>query len=381
MGNSFTLALSTLIGTTVGAGIFGLPYVISRSGIIPGLFYFFFLGGAVMLLHLLLGEVCLRTTEKHRLIGYSEMYLGGLGKFFIILSTFLGTIGALLVYVILGGNFLAIALSPFFSISDATASFLFWIVLSFFVLQKIQLIAKAEFCMNIVLLLLGVLIFAVAFPHIKSANFLAMDARNIFLPYGVVLFSLVGWSAIPEIADLLKRSKEKRTLDNLIIWAFGIVIALYVAFSLTVVGVSGQATSRNALDGLIPFVGQSIGVLGSLFGLAAIASSFLILGNYLKNSLRYDFHIPYLFSGPIAIAVPFLIFLLWIRDVITVMGLVGTVVGVLEGAVIILLYQKAKKKGARTPEYNLHVPQPLLFLLMAILIVGALAEIFTSVMV
>ena len=33
-------ALSILLGTVIGAGIFGIPYVIEKSGIIPGFFYF-----------------------------------------------------------------------------------------------------------------------------------------------------------------------------------------------------------------------------------------------------------------------------------------------------------------------------------------------------
>jgi len=43
MKRDFLLALSTLIGLTIGAGIFGIPYSILKSGIIPGLFYFFIL--------------------------------------------------------------------------------------------------------------------------------------------------------------------------------------------------------------------------------------------------------------------------------------------------------------------------------------------------
>ncbi|MCH8987064.1 amino acid permease [Patescibacteria group bacterium] len=376
MNNSFVLALSTLVGTIVGAGIFGLPYVISKSGVLPAVFYFLLIGGAVMVLHLLLGEICLRTNEKHRLIGYSQMYLGGVGKMIVVVSTFFGLIGALLVYIILGGRFLAIALTPFFSLSDTTASFLFWIVLSFFVLQGIQLIARAEFFMNLLLLLFGAVIFTFALPHVQSTNFTFIDRNNIFLPYGVILFSLFGWAAIPEIADLFKSKKDKRNLDNVIVWTFAIVIAFYLAFSFIIVGVSGQNTSPNTLDGLVPFLGQNIVIVGSLFGLVALASSFLILGNYLKNSLRYDFKLPYLVSAGIAVFIPFVVYFAGIRDVISVMGILGAVLGAVEGVIIILIFKRAKKKGKRTPEYSLRFPKILLVSVMIILVLGAAAEIF-----
>jgi len=376
MNNSFVLALSTLIGTIVGAGIFGLPYVISKSGVLPAIFYFLFIGGAVMVLHLLFGEVCLRTNLKHRLIGYSEMYLGRAGKMVVVVSTLLGFIGALLVYIILGGKFLAIALAPFFSLSDTNASFLFWIVLSFFILQGIQLIAKAEFFMNLLLLLFGIIMFVFAFPHVRSINFTLIESSNIFLPYGVILFSLLGWAAIPEIADLFKSKKDKRSLDNVIIWTFVIVIAFYLAFSFIVVGVSGQNTSPDTLDGLVPFLGQNIVIVGALFGLVALASSFLILGNYLKNSLRYDFKLPYTVSAGIAVFVPFLVYFVGIRDVISVMGILGAVLGAIEGIVIILIFKKAKTKGKRTPEYNVRLPKILLLFVALILVLGAAAEVF-----
>ena len=375
MNNNFILALSTLIGTIVGAGIFGLPYVISKSGVLPAVFYFLLIGGAVMVLHLLFGEVCLRTSGKHRLIGYSEMYLGKVGKRLVVVSTFFGFLGVLLVYIILGGRFLAIALAPFFSLSDTTASFLFWIVLSFFVLQGIQLIARAEFFMNLLLLLFGILIFAFAFPHVQSANFTLIERSNIFLPYGVILFSLLGWSAIPEIADLFKSKKDKKNLDNVIVWTFAIVIVFYLVFSFIVVGVSGQNTSPNALDGLVPFLGQNIVIVGSLFGLVALASSFLILGNYLKNSLRYDLKLPYIVSASIAVFIPFLIYFVGIRDVISVMGILGAALGAVEGVIIILIFKKAKNKGNRTPEYSLRFPKVLLVSVAIILALGVAAEI------
>ena len=195
------------------------------------------------------------------------------------------------------------------------------------------------------------------------------------MPYGVILFSLLGWSAIPEIADLFKSKKNKKNLDNVIVWTFAIVIVFYLVFSFIVVGVSGQNTSSNALDGLVPFLGQNIVIVGSLFGLVALASSFLILGNYLKNSLRYDLKLPYIVSASIAVFIPFLIYFVGIRDVISVMGILGAALGAVEGVIIILIFQKAKHKGKRTPEYSLRFPKVLLVSVAIILALGVVAEI------
>jgi len=376
MNSGFLLALATLVGTIIGGGIFGLPYVVSKSGLVPGVFYLVVLGGLVMLLHLFFGEIVLRTSEKHRLIGYAEMYLGTWAKKLVTISTIVGIVGALLAYIILAGDFLEVAVGSMFpAVSNTVFSLVFWGALSVFILKGIQAISRMELFMNIALFTVIFAIFLFAFPHVETENFVAVDFSHLFLPYGVVLFAFAGWAAIPEIAELFKRKQDKRKLDNLIVWASGICGALYLLFVLFVVGVSGANTSKDALTGLIPFLGEKVVILGALFGLIAIAASFLVLGNYLKNSLRYDYKVPYLLSAAIAIATPMILFLLGLREFIVVLGMVGAVIGVVEGSVITLVWQKAKQKGDREPEYRVKFPRVLVSFIVALLVAGAVAGI------
>ena len=375
LDNPFLLALSTLVGTIIGAGIFGLPYVVAKSGIIPGVFYFVLLGGVVMILHLMFGEIALRTTEKHRLIGYASLYLGNWAKKLVTVSTVVGIVGALLAYIIIGGDFLYIVLGSFIPLSNFAFAIVLWFVLSLFILRGIQTIAKIELLMDIILFVVVGVIFVFALPHFQLQNFMLFDSLHVFLPYGVVLFSFLGLSAIPEIAELFKHTSEKRSLDNLIVWSSVICGGLFFAFTLFVVGVSGAATSQDALSGLIPFLGEQVVLLGAVVGLVAIAGSFLVLGNYLKNSLRYDYKVPYGISVAVAIFSPILLFLLGLREFIFVIGVVGALVAGLEGSVIALIYRTIKEKGDREPEYSLRIPQPILFGVVALLVVGAFLEL------
>ena len=172
-----------------------------------------------------------------------------------------------------------------------------------------------------------------------------------------------------------KNKKEKKKLDNLIVWSTIICGLLYFVFSLIVVGVSGASTSQDALTGLVPLLGSGIVILGALFGLVAITASFLVLGNYLKNSLRHDYNVPYVLSAAFAIGVPMILFLLGMREFIVVLGVVGAISAV-EGSVIALVWRKAKQKGDREPEYTVKFPRPLVFLVIVLLVIGAVAEIF-----
>jgi len=60
MKRSVLEASATLIGTTIGAGILGIPYVIAQSGFLIGLFYILFLGLVMLTLNLYIGEVVLQ---------------------------------------------------------------------------------------------------------------------------------------------------------------------------------------------------------------------------------------------------------------------------------------------------------------------------------
>jgi len=373
---NFLFAISVLMGTMVGAGIFGIPYVIVGSGVIPGFFYLLILGGAVLLLHLFFGEIVLRTKEKHHLPGFAQKYLGEKGKILVTVSTILGTTGALLAYTIIGGDFLKILFSPFLNLSNFYFSLIFWAILSYFIFRGIKLIAPTELLMNIAFFSIIFLIISFLLPKINIQNFSLINIENIFLPYGVILFSLIGWPAIPVIGEILKSSEERKNFKKVIISAVLIVVVLYSIFAFTVIGVSGKDTTTKALQGLLPFLGQKVIILGALFGILVIATSFLILGNYLKNTLFYDYKIPRWISASFACGIPLILFLIGLRSFIGIIGFVGTLIGSVEGIVIILIFKNIKKLGDRKPEYSLKVPSFLLYFVTAIFILGAISQIY-----
>lgn len=376
--NSFTLALSTLVGTIVGAGIFGIPFAMLKSGIIPGLFYLFLLGGIICLLHLFFGEVCLRTSGKHRLVGYAQIYLGKQGKVFATLTLLFVLVGTLLAYLILVGEFSEIVFGSFLPFSSTIFTFVFSSCAFFLVLAGRQLITKIEFFTNILFVGALAALIMLAMPHVKNFEAPLFDASNIsnlFLPFGVLLFAFAGFEAIPEVMSFLRDRNAHTKLDNVIIWSSVIVGLFFLLFSLIVIGVSGLGTSPDAFSGLVPFLGQNIIAFGALIGILIIADSFLVIGNYLKNSLRHDFRFPMIPAAVLTIGTPLLLFLLGFREFIWVVGIVGGMIGALEGILVMLIFQRAKTKGDRIPEYSISLPAPILLFLALVLIGGAAATL------
>ena len=61
------LAMGTIIGTAIGAGTFGLPYIASKAGFVPVVVMLLVLGIFTIYSNLMYGEVTLRTRKKCRL--------------------------------------------------------------------------------------------------------------------------------------------------------------------------------------------------------------------------------------------------------------------------------------------------------------------------
>lgn len=367
-------ALFILIGTIVGAGIFGFPYVVSKSGILPALFYFVVLGGMMILLHLFFGEIFLRTGEECRLVGLARKYLG---KWYGRLTTFsviFGTTGALLAYIILAGKFISIMLSFKVDVDPVYCSLFFALALVPFIFKGTKLVARAEVLTNAVFFLIIFVIFIIGIPKINLHNFSLISLPDILLPYGVVMFSLVGFSAIPEAEAILKGPDEKKNLKKIILLTFGFIIAFYMLFTFVILGISGKETSVDVFGGLIPFLGPEIIFFGALAATITVADSFLVVALYLRNSLIHDQKFPKILANSFVGFLPLILFLLGFRSFIGVIGTLGTIIGVIEGIIIILLFKKAKELGDHQPEYTIKVPKFLLSVFMLILILGAVLQ-------
>jgi len=109
MGKNLPLveAISILVGTIIGAGILGIPYVVAQAGFLTGMVVLVVLSVAVILINLLLGEIVLSTQGNHQLTGYAEKYFGKIGKYLMFGSVVFGFYGALLAYIIGEGEALA----------------------------------------------------------------------------------------------------------------------------------------------------------------------------------------------------------------------------------------------------------------------------------
>lgn len=369
-------AVATVAGFIIGAGIFGVAFSWSQAGYFVGVAELAVIALIILTAHLMFGEVLLRSEGHHRLPGLAALYLGeGAGKLAVITNVF-GAFGALLAYTIIGGTFMWELAGTIFPIGLFAYQILFFAFMSVLVAAGLRLAAKVELILTILLILIILFIVGWAMPHLSLDNlFIKGNFYNTLLPFGVLIFSLGGWAAIPEAKEIL--DKNLRRLKSVIIWGSLMAAAITAIFGTVVLGVSGSNTTESSIEGMRPILGLGIVTAGAIFGVLAIATSFIVLGMYVKETLQYDFKLPKESSLVLTIGVPLALFLFGFRSFINVISLTGGLFGVLDVILIMLIYRVARLKGKRKPEYALRIPGFVLWFMIAAFALGAVYEIIS----
>lgn len=373
-GKALFWAIATLIGTIIGAGVFSIPYVFAQAGFLVGTINLIVLGAAVLILYFYTGEVVLRTSGNHQLTGYAKRYLGKTGKSLMTFTMMFAIYGALVAYIMGVG----MALAAIFGFS-ATLPFSigFFILAALAIYTGLKAVKESELWLNAILLIVIIAICLIIIPRINLANLAPFDFTQIFLPYGVIFFALAGSVAIPEMKEVL--TKNRKQLKKAILIGALIPLAIYFIFALIVVGVTGTATTEIATIGLGQTFGKTMILLGNLFAVFAMATSFLTLGLALKEMYWYDYKMNKNAAWLLTCVPPLLIFLFLARSFIQVIGITGGIAMSLEGILLVLIFNRAKKLGNRKPEYTIRKSTVLNIVLITLFILGMIYTILNSI--
>lgn len=374
---SFIFATSVLVSTIVGVGMFGLPYAGAQSGFLIGAIFLIILAIIMTLLHLFYGEIVSRTKEKHRLVGYAGYYLGRWGKGMVTISVIVGFYGSLLVYIIVGGDFLGSIFSSLINVPSFIFNLIFFIIGITAVYFGLRFIAELDFFMGIFLILIVFLFLYFGANRIDINNFKIINWKNIFIPYGVILYSLAGMAAVPEIRDILK---NRGSLYKKVIILGSIIPAiLYFVFMITVVGITGLNTSPETISGLAGILGEKIILLGAIFGFLATITSFFILGLSLRETFCFDFKINKTTSWFLVCIVPLILYIAGIRSFIPIIVVLGALMGAIEGSAIVLIYDRAKVRGDKVPDYELKVSKTGRYFMVLVFVLGLIFTLISII--
>ncbi|MDO8504162.1 MAG: amino acid permease, partial [bacterium] len=296
-----------------------------------------------LLIHYLYADVALATPDFLRLPGYAKIHLGNWARNLALLSLLLGSFGSLLAYLIVGGEFLRSLLGDFLGGSAFFYTFLYFALGALLILIGVKAIARIEFWGLIVFLIALIFLFFKGMPLFKPENLLVgnFSLRNIFLPIGPIIFSLWGATMVPEIEEML--IGDKKSLKKVILISILIAAIVYALFTVFILGINGRQTTEFGLTGLTGLLGQGVLRLGFLAGFLATFTSFIAIGLYLRNMLHYDFKIPKILAWFLVSSVPIVLFLAGLKNFISIISFVGSIMLGIEGILVLLIYRKIKR--------------------------------------
>lgn len=375
--NRTLIAITTLIGTIVGAGILAIPYVVAQSGFLFGLIITIALGLALLLVNLMTGEIVLRTKKQHQLTGYAGKYLGRWGKRLMMFSMAFSIYGALTAYLIGEGE----ALKAIFRWGDALwYSIIFFAVVFLIIYRGIKAAGKAEFLLIGLLFIIIIFIGIFSYDNIDADHLTTVNMLKFFAPYGVVLFALMGFPAVPEMQEVLEAEKQK--MKKAIIIGSLIPIVLYIFFAFVVIGIIGlenfellEPNQRIATIALSIYSSPILGIFANLIAVLAMFTSFLTLGIAMMEMYEYDYLFPKPFALALTFVIPLAITMFKLSTFITIIAITGAIAGGLQGIIIIATFWKARTYSEREPEYRLSAHKVIGSALMLIFAAGIVIEL------
>jgi tyrosine-specific transport protein len=374
MSKNYFHAIATLVGTIIGVGMFSIPYVINKSGIILLFIYLPILGVVQYFLHKIYAEIILSTKEKHRLPGYAEKYIGKKGKIISFIINILGSYGTLLAYIIIGGIFLHELLGPILGGSVFSYSLILFAIQAAIILSGLKLIASIELIMaGLLILVIGLLTWR-GWNYIDPANFNLISWPYIFLPYGPIFFAVGGSDAIPTMCKLL--SQKKGNIKSAITWGTFIPVVITLIFAFVIVGITGDNTSPDTLVGLRAVLSDGVITAVLILGLLSIITSFLVIAQATREIFWWDFKMNKNVAWALACFIPLIFYLLGLQNLTKIVSLTGAITGGLIGLLYIWLLIEVKKKAEQPSIIKNKINKPIITIISLLFVSGLIYEIY-----
>ena len=326
LNRRFFRMAGVMTATTVGAGLFSLPYVFLRSGWLTGIFYLAALSAALAFVHRLYFRVLEKEGGDERLLGLALMHLGRFGRLWGLLSIQGGLILALVIYLLLARGFSEML----FPGSGNLGLALFWLAGSLPLVFGLRRLIAAEILGAVMMAGMILAVFFYGFGD-RLASLPVFSWDGFFLPFGPVLFSLAGWTAVEPIFDANRSPERKRAMRAMAAGTF-FAAALYALFVFGVLGSSAEIFP-NALQGLADWPAWRFALL-TVLGLFAIWTSYAPIGLEVANGIRTDLGWTRTASLAFVLLLPPALVALGLNDFLAVMGLAG---GIFLGSEYLLL--------------------------------------------
>lgn len=231
-----------IAGTTIGAGMLGIPLITGRSGFLPAMgitvaVWFFMLATGLLYL-----EATLWMHEGANVLSMTRRFLGRGGKWVA------GSIFLFLYYCLMVAYYAAGApiFASFIGIDLSLLAYLaFGVIFGWIVAFGLKMVDRINYILMVALILSYAALVGVGVPHIVSERFIAQDWSKVVFA-APILFSAFGYhNVIPSLTTYFHRSVP--ILRRSIFWGTFIPLVIYLLWQWLIIGVVPQSAIDEAL--------------------------------------------------------------------------------------------------------------------------------------
>jgi amino acid permease len=357
-------AIFTFVGTIVGAGVLGLPRAILESGFFLGLINMLLIGGVMLLISLMVGEVSLRTKDRHQIPGLVGKYVGKKTEYLVTILSIVAIYGALTAYIVGSGSLI----SNLLNVNIIVAELIYFIPLSIVLFFGLKGVENSESILAFFLIFSAIILSSGALFYLDTSNISTITPSNFFTPVGVIVFALSGMFAIPQMKEVLWLEKNK--LKKSILIGFTIPLILYIFFTFSFIGACGDKLYNEDKEIATVCVESNFlfTFFGYLFAFLAMSTCFIALGNSLRETYLEDYKINKSLAFVLTIIPPLIVSFLGVVSFVELLSLTGGLFLIPLMIVLVYMYYKTRRLGERRPEYELKIPNWIIWLLVIFLI-------------
>jgi len=331
--------LAILIGTQVGAGILGLPYVASRVGMVPALFILL----GVMLLLMSTALIILKLSAEMggaQMSTMAQKILGNTGGWVMYMSILIMGFGAMLAYIAGMGS----VFSSLLGVDETLGAIIFWLLASAVIYLGLEASGKTELVMSFLMLILFIGITASLFPYAKPENAMYVELGGILSMTGVAIFALGCHTIIP---DVYRGIGDYRKTRNVVVLAFLIPTIIYAIFMVSFLLVFGKNTPQIATQGLEILYREIGKIVGNVIPLLAITTSYIGIGLAQQSNSKEFLKLKKPIAWSLTTIPPIAVYLAGIKnfaDVLAFAGDTGDLVAFIILPVVMLIIKKYRER-------------------------------------
>ena len=345
---SFFEATSIIVGHGVGAGILSVPYLASHNSVRETLLIVLFCYGFNLLLHLLIAELSYNNDGAQFISCFDrELFSGKFKKIFTWAAfALLGVSVIVNVSAFLTGA--AAVFRTWFGLSDTLGVLLFYLIGAGVVFVGMKLVGICEkLAVSSMIGVIGILLVATRLHGTEPLPQGWRGFNNALALFGMVSFSLSAVMSTPQVVKGL--GGETKRIRGAIAAGLAINAALILLITfITLLGVGSHTSEDGALVDLAAHLGGWVSIVGYVFTLLALATSFwantLNLRDIVDEQTHWGRRLSWLAASAPCLVLAFL-------GLSSFVGFTrfASIIQVVTGLGIILAYNLSRKRTGASP--------------------------------